>query len=119
MSALIDVALVAAGGALGAVSRYLLERGLARTSPTFPLGILVANVAGSFLLGLLIATVAGPWLVFLGVGFCGALTTYSTFAHDSVRLARESRRGLAVANVGLSVALGLGALAVGLAVAGA
>ncbi|MEZ5153839.1 MAG: CrcB family protein [Rhodococcus zopfii] len=76
------VAVVAAGGALGAVARYGL-------STAFPgvWTIAVINVAGSLLLGILAAMV-GPdrlWRLFLGIGVLGGFTTFSTFAVDAVR----------------------------------
>lgn len=114
MSFPLDLLLVAVGGAAGAVLRYVIERAAAqRFSSGFPYGILVANVTGSFLLGLLLATATGPWLVLLGVGFCGAFTTYSTFAHDSVRLMGDRQGMAAIANIAVSVAAGLAAVAGG------
>lgn len=114
-----DIALVALGGALGAALRYLVERAAARMIPSvFPWGILIANVCGSFVLGILLTTVDGAWLVFAGVGFCGALTTYSTFAHDTVRLRHDGRVGAAVANVIASITLAVIAVSLGVAAGG-
>ena len=99
---------VALGAAVGAPARYLTDRALQRLLPgRFPWGTFTANVVGSFVLGLVWVT-AGPGVTALvGVGFCGALTTYSTFAYETVALAQ--RRELAVAAVYLagSVAAGL------------
>ena len=117
MSALLDVLLVAVGGAAGSVTRYLVERAAAqRIAAPFPYGILLANVVGSFILGVLLGSVTGAWLVLLGVGYCGALTTYSTFAHDTMRLASGGRTPVAVTNVAVSVVAGLLAVSAGLAV---
>ena len=81
--------LVGLGGALGAVGRFLLGQALADREFTTP--TLVVNVLGSFVLGLLVAAGAGDRSVALvGVGFCGAFTTYATFAVDTVRLWDES-----------------------------
>jgi fluoride exporter len=114
VTAVVDLLLVALGGAAGAAGRYLVERAAAqRVSSNFPYGILVPNITGSFLLGLLLAAVTGPWLVLLGVGFCGAFTTYSTFAHDTVRLMGDRRGTAAVVNIAVSLVAGLVAVAGG------
>lgn len=108
------VLLVAAGGALGAAARYLLVLGIAGR---FPWSILTANVAGSFLLGVVLESSASELVLFAGVGFCGALTTFSTFALDTLLLAREGRPVAAWANVGVSVAGSVLAMAAGLVLA--
>jgi len=107
-----EFALVAIGGALGASGRYLLARW---RTPGFPYAILVANVVGSLLLGFLLAGVPRAAYLLVGVGLCGALTTVSTFALDTLVLAREGRRAAAVINVFASVAACCAAVAVGLA----
>jgi len=111
--------LVALGAAIGAPARYLTDRAVrARLGDGFPWGTLVVNVAGSLLLGFLIGLPAtATWTALLGTGFCGALTTYSTFSWETLTLARAGHRGLALANVLLSVAAGLGAAELGLLVA--
>jgi len=97
--------LVGAGGVLGALSRHLLgERIDARTRDT-----LAVNVVGSFLLGALVtAPIADSVLLVFGTGFCGAFTTFSTFAFETVRLVEtgESRRAAINAAVNLVGALG-------------
>ncbi|MGI9196942.1 MAG: fluoride efflux transporter FluC [Candidatus Nanopelagicales bacterium] len=107
------LALIAVGGALGAMGRYLLS--LWRT-PGFPYGILMANVVGSLLLGILVAGAPRASFLLVGVGFCGALTTFSTFSLDTLVLAREGRRTAAVANVAMSVAACLVAAGIGLGI---
>jgi len=105
------VVLVGLGGMAGALARHLLgERIDRRTYDT-----LAVNVLGSFLLGLLTAGPFGtvPTLA-LGVGFCGAFTTFSTFAFETVRLAEEGETRRAATNgatnlVGALLAVGLGA----------
>ena len=106
------IALIAIGGALGAMGRYLLS--LWRT-PGFPYGILVANAIGTLVLGILIAGAGRATLLLVGVGFCGALTTFSAFSLDTLVLAREGRRRAAVVNVIGSVAVCLLAASIGLA----
>lgn len=109
---------VALGAAIGAPLRYLTDRFVqSRHSSVFPWGIMTINVLGSFVLGVVTGVAAHPALAaLLGTGFCGAFTTYSTFANDTVALARGSRRRMAVLNAVGSVVLGLLAAALGLRV---
>lgn len=92
---MIDLALVGGGGLAGAVARHLLgERIDARTRDT-----LAVNVVGSLALGVLLgAPVASSTYLALGTGFCGAFTTFSTFAFETVRLAETGEGRAAVAN---------------------
>jgi CrcB protein len=115
------VLLVALGAAIGAPLRYLTDRLIqTRHDSVFPWGTLAVNVAGSFVLGVLAGLPVGPGLsAALGTGFCGALTTYSTFGYETLRLAQEGARCYALANVVASVVAGLGAGMIGLLVAGA
>lgn len=116
--------LVMVGGAVGAGCRFLVDHAITRRrSGPLPWGTLVVNVAGSLLLGF----VAGAgralpgWLGDLvGTGFCGALTTYSTFAHETVRLAGSGRpRPLwAGLNVAVTLVAGIAAAAAGWLLAG-
>jgi fluoride exporter len=113
--------LVCAGGALGAVLRYLADRAVQRRHDAlFPWGTFAVNVAGSLTLGLLLGAarardVPAGLLLGLGTGFCGALTTYSTFAFETARLSRDGARLLAAANAGASVLAGLAAVSLGFA----
>lgn len=113
------VLLVALGAALGAPLRYLTDRFVqARHDSVFPWGTFAVNVAGSALLGFLVALPANPAVLALGgTGFCGALTTYSTFGYETFRLAESRARLVALANVTASVAAGLGAAYCGMALA--
>ncbi|MFC4495912.1 fluoride efflux transporter CrcB [Streptomyces ovatisporus] len=112
--------LVAAGGAVGAPLRYLTDRAVqARHDSLFPWGTFAVNVVGSLLLGLLTGAAAsgaaGPQVqVLLGTGLCGALTTYSTFSYETLRLTERGRGLSASANVGASLAVGLAAVFLGL-----
>lgn len=115
--------LVIVGGAVGAPLRYLTDRAVqVRHDSLFPWGTFAVNAMGSLLLGLLtgaaVSGVAGPGAVaLLGTGLCGALTTYSTFSYETLRLAERGRGFLAVANVAASLLVGLGAVFTGLALA--
>ncbi|HHY07918.1 MAG: CrcB family protein [Lawsonella sp.] len=104
---------VIAGGALGAVVRYLLVQYMPRARSGFSWGIFTANVAGSGVLAILtaasmVATTNGGDLPaaaigLVGVGFCGALTTFSTFSTDTVGLLRAGHLKGAATYVGLSI----------------
>jgi len=112
---------VAVGGALGAVSRYgvdtLVDR---RSGAAFPLSTLVINVSGCLAVGFLIAAIVDrhrtpEWLrVGLIVGFCGGYTTFSTFAQETLDLVHGDDWLVVAASVGVSVALGVLAVALGL-----
>ncbi|MCX4824132.1 CrcB family protein [Streptomyces sp. NBC_01142] len=112
--------LVALGAAVGAPLRYLTDRAVqARHDSLFPWGTFVVNAAGSLVLGVLAGagvgatgTSAGVYAL-LGTGLCGALTTYSTFSYETLRLAERGRRFLAGANVAASLLVGLGAVFLG------
>ena len=116
---------VALAGAIGAPVRYLVDLGVtAAGGRTFPLGTLVVNVSGSFLLGL----VAGLALyhgfadapkAVLGAGFCGAYTTFSAFAVETVLLTDEGAPRAAITNTVVSLVAGPVAAALGMAVAAA
>lgn len=113
------VLLVALGAAIGAPARYLVDRFLrSRLGSGFPWGTLLVNVVGSFALGFLAALPADPEAAALfGTGFCGALTTYSTFSYETLRLMRAGARVRALAYVLASVACGVAAAVAGAAVA--
>lgn len=102
---------VGAGGALGAVCRYLvglvplLQRG------AFPLGTLLINLAGAVLIGAVTGRAQGVagmdprLLLFLKVGLCGGFTTFSTFSLESLTLLEQGRTGLFGLYAAASVAL--------------
>jgi CrcB protein len=115
--------LVMLGGAIGAPLRYFLDATVkARLRGAFPLGTLLVNLLGCLILGVLAGllaahhtggTGADGWprtvQALVGTGFCGGLTTFSTFSVEAVELAQAGRRLSALAYVVLSCALGLGA----------
>ncbi|RNJ25291.1 CrcB family protein [Halosegnis longus] len=112
------LALVAVGGALGAVCRWGV--GVALAGPAFPVGTLAVNVLGAFLLGVLLYdrrfrnAVAARTRLVAGTGFLSSFTTYSTFAAETVALAPA----LAGLNLAANYALGFLAVLAGRRVAG-
>jgi len=119
----VTLVLIAAGGAAGAVARYLVDSAvLDRFAGAFPLGILVVNLSGAFVLGLLAALIIDRGVLSaelrapLLVGFLGAYTTFSTLMLDSWRLVEDGLPLLALANVAGSTVLGLVAVVAGLLV---
>lgn len=119
--------LVCLGAGLGSAARFTSDQwvqahwsGRAHLG-RFPAGILLINVVGSFVLGFLTGAAAhglGPLvLAFFATGICGGFTTFSTWAYDTVRLAGDADRLLALANVALTVAAGMLAAAAGLGLA--
>lgn len=112
--------LVVLGAAVGAPLRYLTDRAVqARHDSVFPWGTFTVNVAGSFVLGLLTGVASSRWGLLLGTGLCGALTTYSTFSYETLKLYESGARSYAVANVLGSIAVGLGAAWLGVSLAAA
>ncbi|MFI1797174.1 fluoride efflux transporter CrcB [Streptomyces sp. NPDC020379] len=112
--------LVVAGAMAGAPLRYLTDRAVqSRHDSVFPWGTFTVNVVGCLILGTLAgaAVPARLWLL-LGTGLCGALTTYSTFSYETLRLSEEGASVYAVANAGASVVCGLGAAWAGVALGG-
>jgi CrcB protein len=115
----VTVVLIALGAAVGAPLRYLVDRAVqSRHGSVFPWGTFTVNVAGSALLGFLAALPAHHGLMALaGTGFCGALTTYSTFGYETLRLAEDGARAYAVLNAVAGIVAGLGAAYCGMALA--
>ena len=113
--------LVLAGAAIGAPLRFLTDRAVqARHDTVLPWGTFTVNVVGSLVLGILAGAVStggassGVQLV-VGTGFCGALSTYSTFSYETLRLLEGGSRIPAAVNVVGSIAGGLLAAAAGFA----
>jgi CrcB protein len=97
-TALLPAVAVGLGGVVGAVARYLVGLRVERA----PLHTVLVNCLGSFLLGVLVAApVDGTALLVAGTGFCGAFTTFSTAAVETVELAVEGRRRALLAVAGM------------------
>lgn len=112
---------VAAGGAVGAVARYLtyvLAGQLLGTA--FPFGTLIVNIVGSFVMGVLVEGMALVWTIgpqlrlFLAVGILGAFTTFSTFSMDVAVLYERGALVPAATYILASVVCSIGALFAGL-----
>ncbi|GAA4624083.1 fluoride efflux transporter CrcB [Actinoallomurus vinaceus] len=114
------VLLVLLGGAVGAPSRYLIDRYVQRRRQSvFPWGTLTVNLIGCLILGLLAGAahdLAKPIVTLAGTGFCGALTTFSTFGFETARLLEDGSYREAGLNVLAGVGLGLLAATAGFAI---
>ncbi|WP_432562502.1 fluoride efflux transporter FluC [Kineococcus sp. SYSU DK003] len=117
--------LVGAGGTVGTLVRWAVGE-LVPTTAGWPLGTLVVNVAGSFVLGFLLEELLRRgretpalqrWRLGLGTGFCGGLTTYSSFAVELDRLISGGSTATALGYAALSLAAGLLAVVAGTALA--
>ena len=111
---------IAVGASLGAWLRWLLGMKLNALFPTIPPGTVVANMVGGYIIGLAIAfLVASPslspeWRLLIITGFCGGLTTFSTFSAETVALIQEGRLLWALASISLHVVGSLAMTAAGL-----
>jgi fluoride exporter len=111
---------IAIGGAFGACSRYLIsELCIVLLGRGFPYGTLTVNILGSFIMGLLAAALQGQflsadvWKPLIGLGFLGALTTFSTFSMDNVLLLQQGALLKMGFNIFLNVMLSVSAAWVG------
>jgi CrcB protein len=110
---------VVVGGALGTLARYSVSRVVHVPTDGFPRATFAINLSGALALGCLLAFVQERhWTAkyarpLFGLGFCGAFTTFSTLAVETVTLIKDGHLGLGVAYMLLSVACGLGTCALG------
>jgi CrcB protein len=106
--------LVVLGAMVGAPVRYLVDRAIqARHTTAFPWGTFVVYVSGCLVLGAVAGLgSASPAYALVGTGFCGALTTYSTFSFENFRLVEQRSYFYAGMNVLVSVVAGVGGAAV-------
>jgi CrcB protein len=117
------ILIVGSGGFIGSVMRYLVqyyvERGMTNT---FPLGTLIANIAGSFIIGMVFALaekgniMRSEWRIFLTVGICGGFTTFSAFAYNNFAMIKENTIGQLLLNVGGNLFFGILAVYLGVVV---
>ncbi len=119
---LLNVSLVALGGAIGSSLRYVLGLALTRAfAISYPVGVLPLNVIGSFLMGIFVVYAHhkgyGVANLFVMTGLLGGFTTFSAFSLEAVTLMERGQLGQAALYVGLSVALSILGLMAGLAIA--
>lgn len=121
-----SLALVGAGGMLGAPARYLVESALPAADGRWPMGTFIVNIVGACALGFLLESLilAGPdtgrrrrMRLFLGTGFLGAFTTYSSFAVQADQLGRGGHPGIAAGYVAASLVTGLVLVGLGIGAA--
>ncbi len=110
------IAAVLGAGAVGALLRYALSRALPVRPGHLPGGILIVNVVGSGVAGALIglaerAAIDGDLQLVLLTGFCGGLTTFSTWSVETIELVTGGRWRAAILNVVVTLALGIAAAA--------
>ena len=111
---------IAVGASLGAWLRWLLGMKLNALFPTIPPGTVVANMVGGYIIGLAIAflaafpTLSPEWRLLIITGFCGGLTTFSTFSAETVALIQEGRLVWALGSISLHVLGSLAMTAAGL-----
>jgi len=98
---------VAVGGVLGCLMRWFLALVLNRYFPTIPPGTLAANLIGCYIIGIAIAVFAAnpaipiEWRLFVTTGFCGGLTTFSTFSAEIVTLMQTGRMAWAMGAIAM------------------
>jgi CrcB protein len=104
---------ISVGGAVGALTRAGVEQAMPHSGTQWPWPTLIVNLAGTLLLGWLTTRLAehvAPtrhWRFLIGTGFCGALTTFSTFQVEAIRLAKDGAPGVATGYAAASLVLGI------------
>ncbi|HMI07056.1 MAG TPA: fluoride efflux transporter CrcB [Flavobacterium sp.] len=118
------ILLVAIGGAIGSVLRYLTSLFVQKFyASSFPLATFLTNILGCFLIGLIVGLLDKNQLAdsnlkwFLITGFCGGYTTFSAFGFENVSLLQNNHSGLALLYIGASIFIGLAAVWAGLSLA--
>jgi CrcB protein len=102
-----SIVAVSVGGTLGCLLRWVLAMFFNRYFPNVPPGTLAANLVGCYVIGLAVAFFAAyphfapEWRLFLTTGFCGGLTTFSTFSAEVVNLLQTARPGWALTAIGM------------------
>ena len=119
-----DFVIVSIGAIVGANARWIISRYAARLlGPVFPYGTLIINIAGSLIVGFFIiwtserVLVDPRWRLLIVVGFCGAFTTFSSYAFETMAYFEQGQWALMVANVLSNNLLCLGAVLAGMVLA--
>ncbi len=119
---MLNILLVAVGGAIGSVARYLVGLGATRLAgPNFPFGTLTVNIAGAFAIGLLVEMIArrfdasAEMRVFIVTGILGGFTTWSSFTLDTMMLFERGEIGLSALYLLASLLVSFAAVFAGLA----
>jgi fluoride exporter len=120
----LDFVIVSIGAVVGANARWIISRYAARfLGPVFPYGTLIINITGSLIVGFFIiwtterVLVDPRWRLLIVVGFCGAFTTFSSYAFETIAYFEQGQWALMVANVFGNNLLCLGAVLAGMALA--
>lgn len=100
---------ISLGAASGALLRWVLGLKLNSLFPAIPPGTLVANLVGGYIIGVAVAYFASApnlspeWRLLIITGFCGGLTTFSTFSAETLTLVQQGRFAMALGAIGLHV----------------
>jgi CrcB protein len=122
---LTNILCIAAGAIVGALARFLVTNVSSEISHHhgFPYGTLIVNVVGSFIVGYVLTWTADHthdhWRLLAATGFCGAFTTFSAFAYESLAYWHQGRYAIFLANIGLNNALCILAVGLGIWIHGA
>lgn len=99
--------LVAVGGSLGAVARFVISNILNKSDNTIPIGTLLINLSGAFLLGLITGLKSSEAVVLLfGIGFLGSFTTFSTLNLEATKL-RFKRKKASIFYIAITYSFGI------------
>lgn len=121
---MLDLIVVAIGGAVGSVARYLIGNFVSKNyHGSFPIGTFFINIVGCFLMGFFMSSLIQKemadttWRLFLCVGLLGGFTTYSSFGYEAITMLTQGKTLMAGMYAGCSVVVGLFAAITGMIVA--
>ncbi len=121
---MLDLVVVAIGGAVGSVARYLIGNFVSKNyHGSFPIGTFFINIVGCFLMGFFMSSLIQKemadttWRLFLCVGLLGGFTTYSSFGYEAITMLTQGKTLMAGMYAGCSVVVGLFAAITGMIVA--
>lgn len=103
-----SILVIAIGGAIGALCRYLMNNYFNKSADRFPVGTFIVNISGTFLLGWLLGSKIEPtWTLLFSTGFCGAFTTFSTLQWEILQLKQTKQTGLMLLYLILTYSAGI------------